>query len=103
LSERDLDVGGNRPSFGIGVVASCTEPESSITTWNLASVGSSYDSGTATCFEGTINPRGIAVPMTVTGCGDHILTVTPLGFGDKIDGILRPQAAPMRFPFRVCK
>jgi hypothetical protein len=103
VAQKDLDVPGNPPSFGVGVIASCAEPASSITTWDLSAGGASYDSGTATCLQGTINPEGMAVTMTVTGCGEHVLTVTPMGFGDRIDGILRPQSAPMRFPFRVCK
>ena len=105
-ADHNLDIAGynSPPSLGLAVEATCSEPgTTSVVTWKL-STGSEPTAGSiATCLEGSFNPGGIAQTFAVIGCGAHVLTVTPQGFGESIgDTTEHSLAAPMGFSLHVC-
>jgi hypothetical protein len=105
-ADHELDIAGYNgpPSLGLAVKASCSEPGTTpVVTWKL-STGSDPTAGSiAACFQGSFNPGGIAQTFAVIGCGAHVLTVTPQGFGESIgDTTEHPLAAPMKFSLHVC-
>ena len=105
-ADHNLDIAGYNgpPSLGIAVEATCSEPgTTSVVTWKLSTGSDPTAESIATCFQGSFNPDGIAQTFAVIGCGSHVLTVTPQGFGDSIgDTTEHPLAAPMTFPLHVC-
>jgi hypothetical protein len=50
-----------------------------------------------------LNPGGTPVSLSASGCGSHVLAVTPESYGSSLSNPkLRPVATPMRFAFGVC-
>jgi hypothetical protein len=102
--EHDLDVPAysGEPSFGVGIRATCSEPDARVITWSLSTDGASSPAGVATCINGTFGGGFAPTSFSVDGCGGHELAVTPMGLGPLSDPRERPAARAMRFAFKVC-
>lgn len=105
-ADHDLDIPGYNgpPSLGLALQAACSEPGSSVVvTWKIGARPDPAAESFAACIQGSFNPGGIALTLGVVGCGSHVLTVTPQGFGESIgDTTQHALAAPLRFAVHVC-
>jgi hypothetical protein len=105
-ADHELDLAGysGPPSFGLALHATCSEPANALVViWKVSTGNDPTDESVSTCFEGSFNPGGTPVSLSATGCGSHVLTVTPESYGSSLSNPkLRPVATPMRFAFGVC-
>ena len=94
---------GGPPMFGIDLFANCAEPPGSAADWQMNVAGDPTGGSVGLCASGTFDSGGMPTPVTVSGCGSHIVAFVPESMGNSpTDVTLHPVAQPMRFSIHVC-